>query len=122
MLGMFLFTLKYELVLVDASRNPDLYGLSHENLKTGKITHMPFHHRFLNYIHDHPFVMVAGLGLPFASMILYKQMQLKHLKISQRIMQTRVFAQGGVISIALSTMAIKEYMDKRGRFPEPDDE
>jgi hypothetical protein len=46
-------------------------------------------------------------------------MQYSHLKFSQRVMHTRVFAQAGIITIAMSTMAFREYMDRRGRFPEP---
>lgn len=37
-------------------------------------------------------------------------------------MQTRVYAQGGILLLLLSTMAFRDYMDKRGRFPEPGEE
>ena len=83
------------------------------------MTRMPIHHQLMNYMYDHPYYIIAGLGIPFAGKILHSQLQLKHIKFSQRIMHSRVFAQAGVISILLSTMAFKEYMDKHGRFPEP---
>lgn len=34
-------------------------------------------------------------------------------------MQSRVYAQAGVITILLTTMIFREYMDSHGRFPEP---
>jgi len=39
-------------------------------------------------------------------------------------MHSRVYAQAGVLTILLVTMGFREYMDRRGRFPEPkgDDE
>ena len=82
---------------------------------------MPFHHRFLNYIYEHPFVLIGSLGAPLAATIFYQQSKHKHLTFSQKVMHSRVFAQGGIISIALITMAFREYMDKNGKFAEPDD-
>jgi hypothetical protein len=34
-------------------------------------------------------------------------------------MHSRVFAQAGVLSILLTTMAFREYMDRNGRYQEP---
>ena len=82
---------------------------------------------------DHPFQVIVGLGIPLAGKILYDQLQVPHLTVSQRIMHSRVvsfrlkyqilstrlflqMAQAGVLSILLSTMAFKEYMDKHGRY------
>lgn len=80
---------------------------------------MPAHHRILNFVYDNPFSLIISLGVPFAGAVLYQQMQLNHLTISQRVMHSRVFAQAGILTIALSTMAFREYMNKNGRFPEP---
>ena len=60
--------------------------------------------------------MVLGLGTPLAAFILKRNLELKHLSFSQRIMATRVFAQGGILSILASTMMIKGYVEKRGRY------
>lgn len=102
-------------------RNPELYGLSNDHVEKGKVIRMPFHHRFMNYLHDHPFVMIASLGTPLAVAVAYTQSKHTHLSLSKKIMASRVFIQGGVITILLATMAFKEYMDKNGRFPEPDE-
>lgn len=118
--GLFAFSVKYELTMIDAQRYPENWGLK-EYVEKGKVTNMPFHHRVLNAIYDNPFKMVAALGVPFAAYILSEQLKLKHLTLSQKIMHSRVIAQGGIISILLTTMMFKEYMDRNGRFPEPEE-
>ena len=119
MAGLFLFALKYELAITNMNRNPHLWeDLSEKNLRNGRITYMPVHHRVANFLYDHPFGCVAGLGAPFAAYILKTQLALKHITFSQRIMHSRVFAQGGILTMGMGIMAFREYMNKRGRFPE----
>lgn len=122
MSGLFAYAVKYELCLIDTQRNPELYGLTDEHIRLGKVTRMPAHHRAMNYVFDHPFSLVLALSVPIASTIFYTQMQHTHLTLSQKVMHSRVFSQGGIIMVALSTMAFRDYMSKRGRFDEPDDE
>ena len=66
------------------------------SLFAGKVTisNMPVHHRILNAIYDNPFVMVAGMGFPFAGYVLKENLKLTHLTLSQKIMHSRVIAQG----------------------------
>ena len=116
----------YELIVFVSSyflthRNPESWGLTDEIVEKRKISSLPFHHRIMNSLYDHPFGFIAMTGLPFAGFVLRQQMKLTHLTISQRVMHSRVIAQAGIITLALSTMAFREYMDKRGRFPEPDE-
>lgn len=119
MAGLFFFTLKYELAITNMNRNPHLWeDLSDKNLKSGNITYMPVHHRMANFLYDHPFGCVAGFGVPFAAYILKTQLALKHITFSQRIMHSRVFAQGGILTMGMAIMGFREYMNKRGRFPE----
>lgn len=61
---------------------------------------MPVHHRVLNAIYDNPFGLVAGLGVPFAGYILVENMKLTHLTLSQKVMHSRVFAQGDMDALA----------------------
>lgn len=119
-LGMFGY--RYEITASNCQRFPERYGLADELLKQGKVTQIPIHHRTMNYIYDNPFQMVAGMGVPFAATVLRENMKLTHLTFSQKIMHSRVYAQIGVITILMTTMLFREYMRKRGRFPEPDDE
>ena len=88
MTGLFLFSLKYEHGITSMNRNPYLWDdLTEQNLKTGRITSMPVHHRAANFLYDHPFGFVGGLGVPIAAYILKTQLALKHITFSQRIMQ-----------------------------------
>jgi hypothetical protein len=75
----------------------------------------------MNYCYDHPYQFVASAGIPLAAYIFSEQLKIPNLKFSQRVMHSRVMAQGGVLLILLSTMAFREYIDKHGKFPEPID-
>ena len=77
---------------------------------------LPFHHQMYNYIGNHPFVIVVTLGAPLAGFILNKNLHRPDLTLSQKIMHSRVFAQGGILSIALITMGIKQYIDDKGYY------
>mmetsp|Transcript_5374 Transcript_5374/g.8766 ORF Transcript_5374/g.8766 Transcript_5374/m.8766 type:complete len:211 (+) Transcript_5374:61-693(+) len=121
-----MFGYRYEIVHYDSMMNPGKWGLV-EYVEQGRpkdYSSMPIHHRAANYMYDHPFYFVAGLGFPFAGAVLRSQLGLGHLTLSQKIMHSRVYAQAGVLTILLVTMGFREYMDRRGRFPEPkgDDE
>ena len=119
---MFGFGLNYELTMYDCKRFPEKYGLETADIEKGKVLACPIHHKLMNRLYDHPFAFIVLSGAPFAGFILNQQMKLTHLTLSQRLMQTRVFAQMGILTIALTTMGFREYMDKRGKFAEVDDE
>jgi hypothetical protein len=118
MAGMFMFSLKYELTLISMQRQGENWeDLKPKNLLENRVTNMPHHHRVANLLYDHPFVMISSFGVPFAAYVLNSQLKLKHLTLSQRVMHSRVIAQAGILTVAMTTMAFREYMDKRGRFP-----
>ena len=120
MAGLFGFAVNFERTMVFAQRYPDKYGLT-DYISTGKVhaSNMPFHHSMLNYIYDHPYQLIGALGAPWFAWILRHELSMRHLTLSQKIMHTRVFAQAGILSVLLSTMAFREYMHKHGRFEEP---
>jgi hypothetical protein len=113
------FTWRYEVAMHNAQRYPEKWGLTDENVSQNKILSMPIHHKILNALYDNPFTVISLTGGPIAYAVWLEQSKLTHLSFSQRIMQTRVFAQGGILVLALSTMAFRDYMNKNGRFPEP---
>ena len=80
---------------------------------------LPIHQQFMNYAGDNPLTVLAGAGVPVGAAILYKNMKLSHLTLSERIMHSRVFTQAGVVTLALGTFAIRDYMTKHGHFVEP---
>jgi hypothetical protein len=118
MAGLGMFGYRYETVQYDAMQHPGNWGLE-KYVEEGVVTKMPIHHRAMNYLYDHPFYFVSFVGMPFAGYILKTQMKLTHLTFSQKVMNSRVIAQGGVLMILLITMGFTGYMDRRGRFPEP---
>ena len=80
--------------------------------------HVPIHHKILNFVYDKPFYLITGLSVPAAAYIFNEQVKLTGYKFSQRVMHSRIFAQGSVIGILIVTMCMRDYMEKRGRFPE----
>lgn len=123
MAGLATWSYAYESTVVDAMQRPHKYGFLDAPAPTvEKKSSLGFHKRIVNYFYDHPFQLVAGLGVPLAGSILYSQRLNTHLTLSQKIMHSRVFAQGGVLSILLLTMGLREYLDRHGRFLEPEEE
>lgn len=118
MTGLGMFSFRYETTVNQAQLHPERFGLVEDN-SVQFVSKMPLHHKFINYLYDHPFQLVASLGAPLAATIAFQQRHNHHLSFSQKVMHSRVFAQGGVISILLITMAFREYMDRNGRFLEP---
>jgi hypothetical protein len=95
MAGLFMWSVRFELTVSDATRHPENWGLvevTDNGLQLKKVKNMPVHHQAMNYAYDHPFTMIVGMGLPFASFILHQNLKLKHLTLSQKIMHSRVFA------------------------------
>lgn len=120
MAGLGMFAFRYELTQHNALQYPERYDATLKGYGDKAVTKMPIHHQVINYLYDHPFYFVSAVGFPFAGYILKQNMKLTHLTFSQKVMHSRVMAQGGVLVILLTTMAFTGYMDKKGRFPEPD--
>jgi hypothetical protein len=125
MSGLFIGSLTGELSLIDAKRNPSKWGLTNDAVLSKKVDpahgYMPIHHRLVNSVNDNPFRTIAVLGFPVAAYIAHQQSKVPNLKISQRVMHSRVFAQGSILLIAMTVMGVKSYIEKHGRFPEIDD-
>ena len=128
--GLAAWASRYEVVQLDAQFNPTNWGLSEDladserHAYAPKAQHeskLPLYQRTMNHLYDRPFQFICGVGFPFAALVLRSQLKNKHLTLSQKIMHSRVFAQAGVLSILLSTMLFRDYMEKRGRFLEPEE-
>ena len=117
MCGLGAWTFRYEDLLHRGRIRPEEFGIG-GTIAEKKASTLPFYQQAMNYVYDHPFQFVVGMGVPLAATILQQQKHNTHLTISQKIMHSRVFAQGGVLSILLVTMGFREYMDRRGRFGE----
>lgn len=121
MVGIFGFFLVAEQTMFDAGRNPENYGLAPlPEGKSKKVYSMSPYKIILNQYIDSPVSMLAAVSIPLAIGIGYQQSKLTHLNISNRVLHSRVLAQGGVLSVLMVTMMLQTYMSKRGRFY-PDD-
>ncbi|GAB5033531.1 Hypothetical protein NocV09_01400650 [Nannochloropsis oceanica] len=132
----FLFT---ELALVDAQRHPKEYGFDDspalitdaataaaaaaaEEARIAKSSNYEMVHfkpRYLfakaaNHLYDHPFQMLIAMSAPIIGGFFYTEMQKPGLKLSQRIIHTRVQGQASVILILALTMGFREWMTKHG--------
>jgi hypothetical protein len=68
-------------------------------------------------LYDHPFAFVVASGLTTVSSIFLLE-KLKHptMSMSSRVMHTRVYSQGIIVSILCGTMIFHDYMSRRGHF------
>lgn len=74
------------------------------------------HHRAANFFQENPFKMLAALGVPTVLYIFKGREGQKHLQTQMKVMHTRVFGQVAVLSMLLTLMGFKEYMDSSGKF------
>jgi hypothetical protein len=120
MCGIFGFVVMAEKTMFDAHRNPENYGLVplkfQDEAAPKKNWYISPYKVILNQYIDSPASMLVAISTPLAATIAYQQSQLTHLGISQRVLHSRVLAQGGVLSILVVTMLLQKYMVKRGRF------
>lgn len=121
MLGVFSLTLAYELTMNSAHRYPERWGLedSPGDKKTSTVVQkktLAFHHQIANTLHAYPFQFIIMMAIPTVGFILYENLKVPDLTFSQRIMHSRVYAQGSILLILLPTMAFKNFMDKRGPY------
>mmetsp|Transcript_25802 Transcript_25802/g.30520 ORF Transcript_25802/g.30520 Transcript_25802/m.30520 type:complete len:230 (-) Transcript_25802:50-739(-) len=120
--------LSSELALIAAQRNPEDYGITDtdeniQQLPKNVVSTLGFHHRTANWAYENPFQLLGVSCLPIVASIFYGQTgEMKtHLKISQKIMHTRIFSQATVITTLLSLMFFRDYMDTNGIFVEAGD-
>mmetsp|Transcript_9218 Transcript_9218/g.12205 ORF Transcript_9218/g.12205 Transcript_9218/m.12205 type:complete len:189 (+) Transcript_9218:76-642(+) len=118
----FFFSLRAEHTATDASRNPEKYGIPTDEKGTAALEakdkyileKLQPHHIAANYAYEHPFQLILALAVPSYSTIFYATNKGKHLALSQKIMHTRVYGQGVVLSVLLGTMMFRDFMDRRG--------
>jgi len=120
------FFLVSELTLHDVKQHPENYGLSRDGAVVVKPVNkespnvlkgsLAPHHRAMNWAYDHPFHLLAACAVPLVGSIYFGQSGHEHLKLSQKIMHTRVLGQASVVSMLLAVMFFRDYMERHGRF------
>lgn len=74
------------------------------------------HHSIANFWQENPFKILAAIGVPTVLYIFKGRQGQEHLQLQMKVMHTRVFGQFAVISMLLTLMGFKEYMDRSGKF------
>mmetsp|Transcript_10730 Transcript_10730/g.17778 ORF Transcript_10730/g.17778 Transcript_10730/m.17778 type:complete len:306 (+) Transcript_10730:167-1084(+) len=74
------------------------------------------HHRVANFWQENPVKVLALMAVPAVGYIYYGRTGKDHLQLQMKIMHTRVMGQFAVITMLLSLMGFKEYMDRQGKF------
>lgn len=77
---------------------------------------LSMHHQVANYIASNPMKVLGALALPSVAWIFYGRSGKEHLDFSVKLLHTRVFGQFATISLLLSVMGFKEFMDRNGKF------
>jgi len=67
-------------------------------------------------VQEHPFKLLSIVGVPSVLYIFYGKQQQQHLQLQSQVMHTRVFGQFTVISVLLTFMGFKTYMDLYGTY------
>jgi Hypoxia induced protein conserved region len=110
--------------LVAGARNPEKYMASldpnYNEHTIQKKRQLQWHQRFANFVYDHPYRGLISMGVPTVAGIYMYQRTNKLIQHSQQIMHTRIYGQGAVVALLLSSMAFHDYMHKHGRFEEVD--
>ena len=121
--AMFTTSAVTELAIQDAKNYPEKWDggepVIHEKLiapEKVEISSLPYYKQALLKIYDHPIPFAATLALPLAGNIMHTRFSKSHLTLSQALMQTRVFAQFGVISILMTTMSIRFFVEYNNHF------
>lgn len=74
------------------------------------------HHRMANFFQENPFKILGAVGVPTVFYIFKGREGQQHLQTQMKIMHTRVFGQFAVITMLLTLMGFKEYMDHSGKY------
>ena len=77
---------------------------------------LEWYHKGANFVAENPIKVLASLAVPAVATIFYGQAGEQHLEFSVKLLHTRVFGQFATISLLLSVMGFKDYMDRNGKF------
>jgi hypothetical protein len=78
-------------------------------------------HKIANFWQENPVKMLAMMAVPAVGYIYYGRTGKEHLAFQMKVMHTRVMGQFAVITMLLSLMGFKEYMDRNGKYITEDD-
>jgi hypothetical protein len=119
----FMFWMSSQRTVARARDHPDAYRRILEEKKTSswlptiKSSGLPPHHMLANFIHDRPFTFLSvGGGITVSSVFALEAFLHPGMKLSSRIMHTRVYAQGVTVLMLCGTMLFHEHMKHAGKY------
>ncbi|GAB9467056.1 hypothetical protein Gpo141_00004415 [Globisporangium polare] len=121
-------TIESEQRILAGARNPAKYlaamepGYVDVDADSGRHSQLKLYQRAANFVFDHPYKSLITVGVPFVGGIYAFQRTNTAIAASQQIMHTRIYGQGAVVVMLLSSMAFHDYMVKRGRFEVQEDD
>ncbi len=103
----------------DAALEKQLHNLYQQSVRDSGVRIVPgdsigFHHKIANFWQENPFKILVGLGAPTVLYIFSGRKENRQLQ--QKLMHTRIFGQFTVISMLLTLMGFKTYMDSMGKY------
>ena len=93
-----------------------LYQQSVQSSGVCIVPQLHWYHHVANYTAQYPFRVLSAIAIPSVAYIFYGRTEQQHLLLSQKIMHTRVLGQFATISLLLTVMGCKEYLDQNGRY------
>lgn len=108
-------------ILSEQEKEKQLTELYKQSVKESGVCIVPgnqlsFYHVAANYTAANPIKVLAAFAVPSVAWIFYGNSGKQHLDFSVKLLHTRVFGQFATISLLLSVMGFKEYMDRHGKF------
>uniref|UniRef100_K3WXT6 HIG1 domain-containing protein n=1 Tax=Globisporangium ultimum (strain ATCC 200006 / CBS 805.95 / DAOM BR144) TaxID=431595 RepID=K3WXT6_GLOUD len=120
------FTVVSEKRLLHGARDPQKYLESldpnYVEKKFNENRKLKAYQRVANFVYDYPYRTLATVGVPLVGGIFALQTTNHAIARSQQIMHTRIYGQGAVVLLLLSSMAFHDYMATHGRFVAPDED
>lgn len=95
--------------------------LEQENHRNEKVNIVPgnqlgWHHELANYVTAHPLKTLGAVAIPSVAWILYGRSGQQHLPASIKVLHTRVLGQFTTLTLFLSIMGFRDYMQRHGTF------
>lgn len=114
-------TLKRQESVKGGVTSKDLHALYQKSIEESGVRiiagdSLGLNHKAANFLQEHPFKILTAAGVPTILYIFQGRNDQKHLQLQSKLMHTRVFGQFAVISLLLSLMGFKSYMDNSGKY------
>lgn len=113
------YLIRTELVMHGANIDPQAYGIvdsDGDKTKGGVLNRgeLSVTKKAANWCYQNPFKMMVGMAAPAVGGILYSMRNETNLKLSQKLMHTRVYGQMTVVSMMVGMMTFQEIMRRNG--------